>query len=121
MPDLARSNFDTTSTDVERIREALEQDRIYHQMGLTVRDLAIHLAIPEYRLRALILNHMGYRNFNSLLHHYRIEEVSAALKDPARNNIPVLTLALTAGYQSITPFNRAFRELKGMTPTHRNL
>ena len=44
-------------------------------------------------------------------------EVSEALADPAQDDTPVLTLALSAGYQSITPFNRAFRALKGMTPT----
>jgi AraC-like DNA-binding protein len=31
--------------------------------------------------------------------------------------LPVLTIALSVGYQSITPFNNAFRQLKGMTPS----
>jgi len=108
---------DTSVMDVARIRAALEQDHVYREAGLTVAGLARRLALPEYRLRKLIHGHLGYRNFNALLHDYRIGEVSAALANPARNGTPVLTLALTAGYQSLTPFNRAFRELKGMTPT----
>jgi len=105
------------ASDVARIRAAFESERAYRRMGLTVGALAEHLKIPEYRLRALIHGDLGYRNFNTLLHHYRVAEVSEALADPARDDTPVLTLALSAGYQSITPFNRAFRALKGMTPT----
>lgn len=105
------------ASDVARIRVAFESEHVYRRMGLTVGALAEHLKIPEYRLRLLIHGDLGYRNFNTLLHHYRVAEVSDALADPAHDDKPVLTLALSAGYQSITPFNRAFRALKGMTPT----
>ena len=103
--------------DAARIRDAFESERVYRRMGLTVGALAEHLKIPEYRLRSLIHSELGYRNFNTLLHHYRVAEVSEALADPDRDGTPVLTLALSAGYQSLTPFNRAFRALHGMTPT----
>ena len=103
--------------DVARIRAAFESEHVYRRMGLTVGALAEHLRIPEYRLRSLIHGDLDYRNFKTLLHHYRVAEVSEALADPAQDDTPVLTLALSAGYQSITPFNRAFRALHGMTPT----
>ena len=106
-----------TEADLARLVAALETERVYRTTGLTVGDLANHLSLPEYRLRLLIHEHLGFRNFNVLLHHYRIGEVIEALNDPNRNSAPVLTLAFSAGYQSINPFNRAFRELKGMTPT----
>ena len=108
---------DVSAQDIARIETALESERIYQKAGLSVGEFAAHLGLPEYRLRMLIHQHMGFRNFNALLHHYRIDEISAALADPAQNNTPVLTLALSAGYQSINPFNRAFRETRGMTPT----
>ncbi len=116
-PDEISSEDSANSREIERIVKALEQDQLYQQMGLTVSDLSRHVSIPEYRLRKLIHHHLGYRNFNSFLHHYRIEEVVRSLEDPSQNHTPILTLALTAGYQSINPFNRAFREMKGMTPT----
>lgn len=108
---------DENSQELGRIREALEVEQLYRQMGLTVADLAKHVGVPQYRLRELIHNQLGYRNFNAFLHHYRIQEVAQALQDPAKGQTPILTLALTAGYQSINPFNRAFKELKGMTPS----
>ena len=34
----------------------------------------------------------------------------------------MLTIALDMGYRSLSPFNKAFKEIKGMTPTEfRNL
>jgi len=39
------------------------------------------------------------------------------LADPARRDRPVLTVALEAGFQSIGPFNRAFKAATGLTPT----
>ena len=111
------AEYDRDTSESEKIRRALEDEQLYRQPGLSVSELARQVGVPEYRLRHLIHHHLGYRNFNALLHHYRIAEVCAALEDPAKDNTPVLTLALSSGYQSINPFNRAFRASKGMTPT----
>jgi AraC-like DNA-binding protein len=75
------------------------------------------LKVPEYRLRRLINVRLGYRNFNQMLHAYRVADAAAALADPEKRHLPILTIALTAGYQSINPFNRAFKESKGVTPS----
>jgi len=37
--------------------------------------------------------------------------------DPARRELPVLTIALDSGFQSIGPFNRAVKAATGLTPT----
>ena len=44
-------------------------------------------------------------------------DASQMLADRSQRHLPVLTIALTVGYQSITPFNTAFRQMKGVTPT----
>ncbi|MBS0517507.1 MAG: helix-turn-helix transcriptional regulator [Proteobacteria bacterium] len=92
-------------------------DRVYRQEGLTIGSLAQALGLPEYRLRRLINQALGYRNFNNFLNSYRIAEVKAALADPAQVQVPVLTLALDAGFSSLGPFNRAFKAATGMTPS----
>ena len=116
-PALAVAGVPSPASDVARLQAAFESEHVHRRPGLTVGVLAGHLKMPEYRLRSLIRRDLGFRNFNALLHHYRVAEVSAALADPDRDDTPVLTLALSAGYQSITAFNRAFRALHGMTPT----
>ncbi len=92
-------------------------EHLYRKAGLNIASLAAELGIPEYRLRRLINEKLGYRNFNALLHEHRLREATDALGDPSKADLPVLTIALEAGYQSINPFNRAFRDLHGMTPT----
>ena len=96
---------------------ALEEERVYLTPGLSIGSLAKRLAIPEYRLRALINKRLGYRNFNALLHKYRLRDACQQLADPAKAQLPILTIALDVGYQSIAPFNQAFRDVIGCTPS----
>ncbi len=104
-------------SEVKRFNKVFKEGRVYREHGLTIANLALKVDLPEYRLRALINKHLGYRNFNALLHEYRIEDASQMLADRSQRHLPVLTIALTVGYQSITPFNNAFRQMKGVTPT----
>ena len=92
-------------------------ERIYRQEGLTIGVLAARLGLTEYRLRQAINEGLGYRNFNAFLNRYRLDEARAALADPTQREVPVLTIALDAGFQSIGPFNRAFKADTGLTPT----
>jgi len=92
-------------------------DRAHRQDGLTIGSLANQVGLPEYRLRRLINQALGYRNFNSFVNRYRIAEVRTALADPSQADVPVLTIALDAGFSSLGPFNRAFKAETGVTPS----
>jgi AraC-like DNA-binding protein len=100
----------------ERLRRAVGQDRVYRHEGLTIASLAKQLGAPEYRLRRVINRHLGFRNFNDFLNHHRVRDACAALADPARARVPILSLALDLGYLSLSPFNRAFKAQTGLTP-----
>ncbi|MCC8430438.1 AraC family transcriptional regulator [Reyranella aquatilis] len=99
------------------LEHAMTVERTYRQDGLTIAALGQKLGLPEHRLRRLINQGLGYRNFNSFLNHYRIAEVKAALADPGQAEVAVLTIALDAGFSSLGPFNRAFKAETGLTPT----
>jgi len=105
----------------DRLGEALQRlmatERVYRSEELSVARLAARLAVPEYRLRRLINQRLGYRNFNAYINAFRLAEARAALADPGQRETPVLTIALGAGFQSIGPFNRAFKLATGCTPT----
>jgi AraC-like DNA-binding protein len=101
----------------QQIERLMTIERVYRQEGLTIGLLAVKLGLPEHRLRTLINQRLGHRNFNAFLNRYRIDEAKAALGDPDQMDVPVLTIALDAGFQSITPFNRAFKADTGLTPT----
>ena len=102
---------------LERLRRAMEQDKVYREEGLSVAALADKLTIPEYRLRRLINGRLGHRNFSTFVNAYRLTDAVAALGDPSQAAVPVVTIALDAGFQSLGPFNRAFKAHTGMTPT----
>jgi AraC-like DNA-binding protein len=89
----------------------------YRETGLTISSLASGLNHPEHHLRRLINGHLGFRNFTAFLNSYRIKEAQERLSDLDRVRVPVLTTALDLGYGSLGPFNRAFKESTGMTPT----
>ncbi len=100
-----------------RLTALLEEERICEQEGLSLGGLAKRVGLPEYRLRKLIHEQLGYRNFNALIHDYRIREACRQLSDPALRRTPILTIALSVGYSSINTFSRGFREITGVTPS----
>jgi AraC-like DNA-binding protein len=102
---------------IDALMRLMADERIYRQENITIGALATRLKIPEYRLRRLINQRLGYRNFNVFLNNHRIEEAKAALSDPTQAEVPVITIAMDAGFQSLGPFNRAFKAVTGVTPT----
>jgi AraC-like DNA-binding protein len=48
---------------------------------------------------------------------FRLEEVRRRLLDPRQDEVPILTMALEAGFGSIVAFNRAFKDKHGLTPS----
>jgi len=102
---------------IDALMRLMADERVYRQENITIGALAGRLKIPEYRLRRLINQRLGYRNFNVFLNNHRIEEAKAALADPSQAEVPVITIAMDAGFQSLGPFNRAFKAITGVTPT----
>jgi AraC-like DNA-binding protein len=102
---------------IDALTRLMANERIYRHDNISIGTLATKLAIPEYRLRRLINQRLGYRNFNVFLNNHRIEEAKAALADPTQAEVPVITIAMDAGFQSLGPFNRAFKATTGVTPT----
>jgi AraC-like DNA-binding protein len=81
---------------VDTLMRLMADERIYRHDNITIGTLAAKLGIPEYRLRRLINQRLGYRNFNVFLNNHRIEEVKAALADPSQAEVPVITIAMDA-------------------------
>lgn len=102
---------------LQRLLEALDQQEVWREEGLTIGALARKLAAPEHHLRRLINEGLGYRNFAAFLNERRIAAAKTVLADPAQARTPVSAIAFEVGFASLAPFNRAFREIAGRTPT----
>jgi AraC-like DNA-binding protein len=103
--------------ELARLTRVLEEERVCQRERLSLKGLADLVGLPQYRLRKLIHEELGYRNFNALLHDYRIREACRQLSDPALRRTPILTIALSVGYASVNTFSRGFREITGVTPS----
>ena len=102
---------------LERLRREIEHQHCYWQEGLSISGLAEKMGTQEHILRRVINQGLGFRNFNEFLHSYRIRDACERLRQTSGRKPPVLTIALEVGYSSVGPFNRAFKEMVGMTPT----
>lgn len=92
-------------------------DEVFREEALSIGSLADRLGVPEYKLRRLINQGLGHRNFNTFINGYRLAAAKRALSDPAQQATAVLAVAMDCGFQSLGPFNRAFKADTGMTPT----
>jgi AraC-like DNA-binding protein len=100
-----------------RLDKAMDEEQIWRREDLSVRVLADHVALPEHRLRRLINGALGHRNFAAFVNARRVEAAKQALGDPAQLRTPVSAIAYELGFGSLGPFNRAFKDATGVTPT----
>jgi AraC-like DNA-binding protein len=119
MPDMDDIKPDDLTFSIlsDRLVNHMEHNKPHRDERLTIAALARQLGEQEYRIRRLINGQLGHRNFAAFLNGYRLAEVRQALGDVAQRDVPILTIALDAGFGSLGPFNRAFREAEGMTPS----
>ena len=100
-----------------RLMEVLERDEVWRREDFGIRDLAGIVDAPEHRLRKLINEGLGYRNFAAFLNERRIVAAQRVLSDPSHARKSVSTIAYETGFASLGPFNRAFKGATGLTPT----
>lgn len=122
-PDLVRGaakppvSADPPTILAKRLEHLIEEEHVFKTEGLTIGGLAERLGEHEYKVRRLINAHLGFRNFGAFLNHYRVREARKILGEPSQKQLGVAEIAYRFGYSSLGPFNRAFREIVGQTPT----
>ncbi|MEP3889123.1 MAG: helix-turn-helix domain-containing protein [Hellea sp.] len=101
----------------ERLQRCINEDHIYLDPALTISGLAKRLGVTSHRLRALINQSMGYENFSQFLNTLRIKAILKKFDNPEYDHIPILTIALDGGFRSLSPFNKAFKDIMNQTPS----
>ncbi len=102
---------------VMRLQERMTHNAAYRDPSIGVASLATRLGVTEKKLREVINGRLEFKNFSAYVNAFRLEEVSRRLLDPRHDAVPILTIALEAGFGSIVAFNRAFKGKYGVTPT----
>jgi AraC-like DNA-binding protein len=103
--------------DLERLECLMAKEEVWREEGLTIASLAHRAQMPEAQLRHLINDRLGYRNFPSYVNAHRIACAKNRLSDPNEARISISTIAYDIGFASLGPFNRAFRDVTGVSPS----
>ena len=99
------------------IQRELIHNQSYLRADLRVSDLADELGVPEYRVSRAVTGALGAANFNQLVNRYRIDHAIRLLANPECDAWSILVISLESGFASIGPFNRAFKDQTGVTPS----
>ncbi len=101
---------------IRRIQSEM-QAGVWQVEGLTVSALAQRVKAPEHQVRKAINQELGHRNFASFINSARIDAAKAKLRAPDAAGQTILEIAYDVGFSSLGPFNRAFREATGLSPS----
>jgi AraC-like DNA-binding protein len=108
------------SRDLElqaKLENEIITKKAYLENGLSIESLAKRLGVSSYRLREFINQTLGYDNFSTFVNSYRIDAIKKIFNNPDKNHIPILTIALNNGFNSLSTFNRAFKSFESLTPS----
>jgi len=101
---------------IERLNKYMENDKPYKQNTLALLDVATTLNVSAHTL-SQVLNIYMKNNFYNYINTYRVNEVKDMLMDTKYDHFSHLGVALEAGFNSKSAFNRIFKNITGQTPT----
>lgn len=99
---------------INRLRELMEDEKIYRQFDLKLDDVATMLFITPHQLSEFVNDCMGM-NFSSYINQYRVEEAKTLLMEKPEES--TLAIGFQVGFGSKQSFNTIFKQQTGMTPS----
>ena len=100
----------------EKLNVAMDDDKLFKDQELSVNNLAKQLDIKPY-LISRCLSEIYNKRFNDYINEYRVKEVQVLLQDSNNSKYTLLSLAMDAGFNSKSSFNRAIKKQLGISPS----
>lgn len=94
----------------------METRQPYFDPDLSLSKLAESISIPKRYLSQAINEHSQY-NFYCFINQYRIKFASKMLRDQSNTKFSILDIAYESGFNSKSTFNKAFKQITGLTPS----
>ncbi len=111
-----RTTTNESARLTQKILRGINDDALLTTPNLKVSLFADQIGEQEYKVTRCITNHLQYRNFNHFLNSHRIDRAKHLLHDPHSHHRTIAAIAFDCGFNSLGPFNRAFKQHTGMTP-----
>jgi AraC-like DNA-binding protein len=96
--------------------QLMEEDGLYRRPDVTLATLAERCGTSNHDA-SQVLNTVFEKNFYAFVNGFRVDHVKAALADESRSDMPLLDLAMEAGFGSKSTFNSFFKKATGQTPS----
>jgi len=99
----------------EKVQKMLSEDQQYREPNLTLKSMSEALNVSTQVL-SMVINQKSQVNFNSFVNQYRITESINLFNNSQYDNHTIAAIAFEVGFNSISSFNKAFKDQTGKSP-----
>jgi len=115
------TNSSLTKTELinkeySKLIELMSKEKLFLEPNISLADVSKKTEISQRNLSKLIRKNSN-TNFNQFINNYRVEEAKKLLKDSSNNNLNMLGIAHSAGFNSKASFYSVFKKRTSLTPT----
>ena len=107
---------ETVGKAISSLTNAMQIDKLYLDPELTVEKIGRHTQLPAKTV-SFVLNQHLQKSFSTFVNEYRIEAVKGQLTNPANEHLTLTGIAFECGFNSQATFQRAFRQMTGVSPS----
>jgi len=100
----------------KQLLHLMETQQPYLDPTLSLKQLAELLEVNQVHL-SQVMNEQCGKSFYDLVNEYRVSAFVEKAQSGDYENYTLLAIALESGFQSKTSFNKAFKKIKGSTPS----
>jgi len=107
---------DTVEHTIAALKKAMEQEGRYLDSALNLTLLSQHTGIPPKTISAVLNQHL-HTSLNEFINEYRIREFKRRLLEADLQILTITGIAFDCGFNSQATFQRAFKQVTGMSPS----
>lgn len=100
----------------KKLENAMEKDKLFKDQELSLHSISEQLNIKPY-LISKSLSEVNNKRFNDFVNEYRVNEVQSLLQNSNNSKYTLLSIAMDAGFNSKSSFNRAVKKQLGILPS----
>ena len=115
-PTINAGHLERLKSISRKLENAMEVDKLYKDQELSLNSIAEQLNIKPY-LISKSLSEIYNKRFNDFVNEYRVKEVQSLLQNSDSSRYTLLSIAMDAGFNSKSSFNRAVKKQLGISPS----
>lgn len=109
-------NLEELTSLASELEKCMSENKPYLNSELNLDMLAKSLEVHPKTLSQAINQVLG-KNFSEYINSYRIEEAKSLLRNITDDQITIMEIMYEVGFNSRSVFNRAFKNITGVTPS----